>query len=270
LRERDEIDEAQADLFEIQPSQKICSRGEPQLAASAGISGFPSFNLNESDLETIKDISLEAYTAVLHAYLSELPVERDITHFIKKILAAAHAAVNTVTGGNGLGSPEARIAADKTCFDRGDPSVLTVLNAAYKTSREIERLLGLLRFTPLDNGLYAARCAPDCFVLPALAEHFCLRFGDLPWAIIDEKRGLCLVRLAGEEARLESFDSEIVAPIRSQLPSLSVSGDEWEDLWRLYHHTVNIENRKNPELQRQLMPARYWKYLPELKKPGTV
>jgi probable DNA metabolism protein len=136
---------------------------------------------------------------------------------------------------------------------------------AYKASREIERLLGLLRFTPLDNGFYVARCAPDCFVLPALAEHFSLRFGDIPWAIIDEKRGLCLIRPVGEDARMGSLDSEIMAPIRLYLPSPgSATGDEWENLWRLYHRSVNIENRRNPELQRQFMPARYWKYLPEI------
>ncbi|AEF81903.1 TIGR03915 family putative DNA repair protein [Leadbettera azotonutricia] len=244
MRKSEEADQGQADLFEIQsrPSQKSGS-------------DHSFLNLEDFDLETLKSLSLEAYTAALHACMSELPVERDIAQFIEKVIAA---------GGNDLASPEARTAAGKACLDRGAPSVLAVLNAAYKTSREIERLLGLLRFSPIDGGFYVARCAPDCFVLPALAEHFTLRFGDIPWAIIDEKRGLCLIRFAGEEARMESLDSEIVRPVKLQMPPFgAASGDAWENLWRLYHRSVNIENRKNLGLQRQLMPVRYWKYLPE-------
>jgi probable DNA metabolism protein len=40
--------------------------------------------------------------------------------------------------------------------------------------------------------------------------------------------------------------------------------DEWEELWRHYHRTINNESRKNLHLQRKLMPKRYWKYLPEM------
>jgi probable DNA metabolism protein len=35
-------------------------------------------------------------------------------------------------------------------------------------------------------------------------------------------------------------------------------------LWKTFHRTVAIENRINPALQRQFMPARYWKHLTEM------
>jgi probable DNA metabolism protein len=41
-------------------------------------------------------------------------------------------------------------------------------------------------------------------------------------------------------------------------------GGEWEKLWQHYHKTINNESRNNPNLQRQFMPKRYWKYLTEL------
>jgi hypothetical protein len=95
-----EGDEAQIDLFEVQlqPSQK------------------------DWDLETLKELSLEAYDAALHACMSELPVEGDIARFVEKVLAAA----NNAAARYGLASPEARAAADKARLDRGDPSVLAV------------------------------------------------------------------------------------------------------------------------------------------------
>jgi probable DNA metabolism protein len=117
--------------------------------------------------------------------------------------------------------------------------------------------MGLLRFNPGSDNIWVAHCAPDHFILPSLAEHFTARFGDDPWAIIDEKRGLALVRQKGEDCSFGplSLFPFLAAGVQEQ--------DNWEDLWRHYHQAIIIENRKNPGLQRQLMPARYWKYLPE-------
>jgi probable DNA metabolism protein len=39
---------------------------------------------------------------------------------------------------------------------------------------------------------------------------------------------------------------------------------DWEQLWQTYHKAINNEDRANPKLQKQFMPKRYWKYLPEL------
>ena len=125
-----------------------------------------------------------------------------------------------------------------------------------KIEREIHRLIGLLRFSPDENGVYIARCAPDYFVLPAFAEHFTDRFGETPWAIIDEKRSLCLSRQPPEQAEITKIAA---GGINSKQDD-----NEWEELWKHYHKTINNESRKNTGLQRQLMPKRYWKYLPEV------
>jgi probable DNA metabolism protein len=139
--------------------------------------------------------------------------------------------------------------------------VLAVLKEAGKVTHEICRLTGLLRFSPESGGVYTARCAPDNFILPALAEHFTLRFGETPWAIIDEKRGLCLSKTGGSEA--------VLVPLPTYLSGRTAAEktrtDSWEDMWRLYHKSINNESRKNLRLQRQLMPERYQKYLTELK-----
>jgi len=191
--------------------------------------------------------------------MSELPVTAEIVRFGRKVLAAA-------------GRREAYLAAT----DRGDPDVQAVEAAAYRVWHEFDRLRGLLRFSPDANGEYIARCEPDHFVLPALGPHFRERFGQTPWAIIDEKRRLCL--RCDQEQALEFFyynESEnMVKPdsgsaggfpqvFAGHVPT-SYPTDEWEDLWRLYHKTINNESRSNPELQKQFMPKRYWKYLTEM------
>jgi probable DNA metabolism protein len=98
-------------------------------------------------------------------------------------------------------------------------------------------------------------------VLPGLADHFTLRFGEAPWAIIDERRGLALVRRVGEAARIIPREE---APQSAAVPG--THKDPWEDLWRNYHRVVANESRVNPRLQQQFMPQRYWKYLPELRE----
>ena len=206
-----------------------------------------------SDLTGLFEISVDAYFAALHARMSCLPIEQEISRYIEKVKKAA-GGMNAI----GINAGEERVAAARAALDRGDPDALAVLTAASKALHEIHRLTGLLRFSPDRDGVYVARCAPDHFILPALADHFTLRFGEMPWAIIDEKRGLCLRREKGAPARL--------VPVPPEEQSASAKeGDSWEGLWRLYHRSVNNESRKNPRLQRQFMPKRYHEYLPETK-----
>jgi len=124
---------------------------------------------------------------------------------------------------------------------------------AEKFQHEVHRMMGLLRFSPNENGEFIACCEPDYFVLPALAEYFTARFGETPWSIIDKKRGLSLRRQPPEQAKI------IICDKNSEFKT----SDEWEELWKHYHSTINNEDRSNPDLQRQFMPKRYWKYLPE-------
>ena len=201
------------------------------------------------DLNELYELSVDAYYAALYARMSCLPVNQEVARFIDKVKNAALRFANSRTGTE-------RNAAKRAATDRSDGDVIAVLNAARKVWHEIHRLTGLLRFSLEQNGRYTARCAPDHFILPALAEHFTLRFGKTPWAIIDEKRGLCLSREDGGPARLSEW-SLVTASEETQK-------DIWEDLWRLYHRSINNEARKNPDLQRQFMPERYHKYLTEM------
>jgi probable DNA metabolism protein len=201
--------------------------------------------------------------------MSELPIEAELLRFARKILSAAREAALQAGPGT-LPSDRLKVQlaerreAERVFADRGDPDVWAVQEAAAKVRREVHRLLGFLRFSLAEGDFYIARCAPDYFVLPALGPHFGRRLGEIPWGIIDERRKLSLIRPPGGELELftgvfPDFPSSAGVPLSHS--------DPWEDLWRLYHRSVTIENRKNPALQRQFMPLRYWKYLPEVRPP---
>jgi probable DNA metabolism protein len=136
---------------------------------------------------------------------------------------------------------------DKVDFD--DPTLI----------REYHRLCGLLRFTPetIDGTeQYTAYCEPDHFVLPLLMEHFHQRFGETSWAIIDEKRSLAALSKGGKKPQLLHY----TAP-----HDKNNAGDEWVNLWKSYHRSINNEARSNPRLQQHFIPNRYRKYLPEME-----
>ncbi|MDR2953292.1 MAG: TIGR03915 family putative DNA repair protein [Treponema sp.] len=182
------------------------------------------------------ELSVNAFDAFVHAWMSELPLEAQMLKFGRKVVSSAD-----------------RKEAERAATDRGDADALAVLTASARVRHEIHRMFGLLRFFPGPKDAYTAFCSPDYFVLPALGGHFTARFGKTPWNIIDAKRGLCLSRLPGEQAVMRDYDGVF-----------SGNDDEWVALWRRYHGTINNECRKNLGLQRQFMPKRYWKFLPEM------
>jgi len=199
--------------------------------------------------QEIFELSPNIFNLIFHAWMSELPVEIEIIALGRMALASAQAC-----------NKYKRRAAENAAADRGDENVCAVLSAAAKTQFEVHRMMGLLRFSPDSNGTYIAFCEPDHLILPAMGEHFSLRFGETPWVIVDIKRKLCLSRRSGEKMKLAA-----VKTAEDISASVGVLGDdEWEELWRHYHRTINNESRKNLHLQRQLMPKRYWKYLPEM------
>ena len=210
-------------------------------------SGFDISIFNKT-ARNLFELSNEVFNTFIHAWMSELPIEKEMLCFAKRIIAEAK---------NYIAIEEKRRAARRCASDRSDENTLTVLNTAEKVRFESHRMMGLLRFTPDEKGVYIACFSPDHFILPALDEYFSARFGKTAWAIIDEKRQLRLYSMTGECAKIAGQDA---------CNENDSSGDEWEDLWCHYHKTINNESRQNTGLQRQLMPKRYWKYLPEMDR----
>jgi len=200
-------------------------------------------SLLEKSARDLFELSVNAFDAIVHAWMSEQPIEAEIVSFGRRVIAAA----------DKCDTQEGRLAAERAACDRTKADTITVMNAAYKSQHEAHRMMGLLRFSPDTDGVYIAKCAPDNLILPALGEYFTMRFGETAWKIIDEKRGIILSRENGKKTKI----------IIEKESAVSTGTDEWEDLWRHYHKTINNESRYNPNLQRQFMPRRYWKYLPE-------
>ena len=156
---------------------------------------------------------------------------------------------------------EVGLEGEEVADDCARPHVRLLRAACRRVDREICRLHGLARFAPRADGLYSAPMEPDHNVLAALVPHFSRRFGREDFALVDLRRGLAF------EARSGIVEARTGADALALLPDPG-TGEE-EALWRRYFEAAENPLRRNAALQRRLMPARYWKYLPELAGQGS-
>ncbi|AXB56709.1 TIGR03915 family putative DNA repair protein [Flavobacterium fluviale] len=154
--------------------------------------------------------------------------------------------------------------------DLGNNDVLNVKKAAHLSGKESHRMKAFVRFKLTKDELYYAIVEPDCNVLPIIQNHFKNRYADQRWLIYDAKRKYGIYYDLENVSTVElKFDSDTSS---SKFLAEICDEDEefFQNLWRRYFSSVNIESRKNTKLHLQHMPKRYWKNLtekiPDLKK----
>ncbi|MDR2163721.1 MAG: TIGR03915 family putative DNA repair protein [Clostridiales Family XIII bacterium] len=163
------------------------------------------------------------------------------------------------------------------------PLVLPVDKAEHRIANEAHRLCGLIRFsvmtaTDSDEDAYSweatvsgraiarrsapeilyARISPDHDVLEFIAPHFADRFKSEPFIIHDTERGKAAIAWR-RRWRIEDFTDKDATLLTGTLGEQA-----YRDLWCEYFNTMAIKERTNSRCQRGLMPARYWKNLPEM------
>ena len=196
-----------------------------------------------------KRLSAEGFSNIYKAFLSEeLQIEETMLQFIR------HAFDNSTNIEE----------------DYSNSAVWNLRKAARLTRKEAHRMEAFVRFKLTKDQLYYAIIEPDCDVLPLIENHFKQRYADQRWLIYDAKRKYGIY-----------YDLENVSKIELQFnfgtsssQHLTEICDEQEEffqnLWRRYFSSVNIESRKNMRLHIQHMPKRYWKHLiekiPNIKK----
>ncbi|MFP4457538.1 MAG: TIGR03915 family putative DNA repair protein [Clostridia bacterium] len=136
------------------------------------------------------------------------------------------------------------------------PDALPVKKLSYKVGFEKHRFLGLLRFSDYQDVL-VAKYQPDNNITELLMTHFADRMSNFKFIIIDEARGIAGVYNKKKWFIDNDFNSSFL-PDEIQ--------DDFEILWKNYFNVTTIKSRINHKLQRQYLPKRYLKYLPEFKR----
>lgn len=139
--------------------------------------------------------------------------------------------------------------------------VLKVQEMCKKVGRESHRLKGLIRLQETAEGKFYAAVEPDYKVLILLVSHFKNRFSTLDWIIHDLKREEAIIFSAVDK------DWLLIDLAKDFSPKFSQKETEIKELWQSFFKAAAIKNRKNPKLQQQFMPKKYWKHL--IEKPGS-
>jgi len=145
------------------------------------------------------------------------------------------------------------------------PEVMGLHQLSRSVSRETQHLYGFLRFQELQNHILYARLVSKHHVGMFLAEHFQDRLPMEHWVIHDVERDEVWIHRAGEDWMYISHPDFRQDP-QSMLSSSEYTFAEW---WKTFTESVAILERRNPKLQMQMLPKRYWKYMPEMfTNPG--
>lgn len=146
----------------------------------------------------------------------------------------------------------------------GNVSVMEMTKVHKSVCREAERVRMFVRFQKTADNIYYASFDPKYNVLPITMEHFEKRFADQQWLIYDTRRQYGFYYNMKETAEVRFTESNIDARTGEIDESIKAPDErKFQELWKTYFQSACIKERVNPRLHMQLMPKRFWKYLPE-------
>lgn len=128
------------------------------------------------------------------------------------------------------------------------------VNELYKnTWYEYHHLLGFTRFKELSSGVLFSVIHPKNDVLLMLGEHFADRLSGEHFAIYDRGRHKACIHQSEKPCMLLSD----IPLLSGQLYQLTDASGDYESLWVEFCKSIAIQERKNRNLQRQMLPLRF-------------
>lgn len=139
------------------------------------------------------------------------------------------------------------------------PEVMKVMELRRTVGNEVHRFREFARFTAIDRRVYVCHIEPKNNVLIPVAEHFADRMMSEHWMIMDDNRRIVAVHPRDEDMYIRVLtDSE--AEVLSRAEEMR---DEYTDMWKSFFETIGIDQRRNPECQRNMFPIWSRKHVTE-------
>ena len=139
----------------------------------------------------------------------------------------------------------------------GHPVVAPLYEMKKSLDWEVDKFQGFVRFQDHD-GMLGAVIHPKNYILPLLRRHFCARFPEEDFLIYDAVHQAVLLH-QDHHARL----LELAAPL--ELPPPDARERRFQDLWRQFYKTLEIQARHNEKGRMTHCPKRFWADLTEMQ-----
>lgn len=141
------------------------------------------------------------------------------------------------------------------------------VNKAFKLARNVDReychLRGFTRFEELENGLLYAKMQSHNHILPFLMPHFADRFPAENFVLHDTGRnlfGIHAARNGCEGWYLVQGEDFVPGELR-----ISSEEEKYRMLFKSFCSSIAIESRRNPVLQRNMLPLHFREYMTEFR-----
>lgn len=142
-----------------------------------------------------------------------------------------------------------------------NPYVRKIFELHRSLQNEVHHLKEFIRFQELENKVLYTRIGPYNDVVVYLMPHFADRFPLENFMIYDEGRNLLGVHPAcGEWYLVRGMQID-----RSRFV-YSDEEEKYRELFRAFCHKIAIKERKNLDLQRNMLPLRFREYMVEFDK----
>ena len=132
------------------------------------------------------------------------------------------------------------------------PAVHEVFKLCRSVYNEKHQFIEFLRFSQMDERFLAGKIQPKNDILELIAPYFADRLPEENWLICDVGRGKAAVHEKGKKWLLAELSREELEKLKTEKEE-----KEWEKLWKTFFTTIAIEQRKNPDCQRNHLPLRF-------------
>lgn len=144
-----------------------------------------------------------------------------------------------------------------------EPAVYRVFELSRTVHRVSHRMLEFLRFEESENGGLYALVEPDADVTALIMPHFADRFPREDFIIADCRRKKAGLHPAGQAwFMVRLTDGETEELLRMQEHRTDAQR-EVEELFRGFCHTIEIKERRDIRLQKQFVPDKFRRFMPE-------
>ena len=119
--------------------------------------------------------------------------------------------------------------------------VLHILNLRKNMLSEAHKLKGLVRLQEIGNNLFYSSIHPENNVIENLGHFFIRRFPAQNLILHDKNRGIALLYNTKEYTIMQVNNNSLN-------PSITESEKQFQGLWKTFHKTIAIKERKNSKL----------------------